>query len=469
MGSGMDNSPDLSPLARGCPMLRTMDRCNRSRGFALLRTGAALVAASALLGLAAGTRCHGSAASSRQAVPCARLFATNELPGGTLLADGDAAWTAGKLDSADSLYRRAWNEAGLRTDAAASLARLHRDANFRLACDESAIAEARAALNPSFLRYETAHFVILSDCTPDWSRTRGELLEETRRAFFRVVEKMGLPAYPHARKLVCILFNDHAQYRAFSRANDGLAAGWVAGYYATHSNRVVFYNDATSPMTAEARDRLKSSEDRLRDTRDQAARADRSRETDLAQRLHASADDMDKQIARQRAELGRHAAVCSTAKTIHEAVHLLAFNTGVQLRDRDYPFWLSEGLATSFETENAQNAFGPDRSPGTDIRQEKFRQICQGGKLLPLEELIGLGEVPGWDGETADTMYSLGHALFTFLFRYDPQALGRYVADLSDEPAGPIGRERQIELFTRHFGDLDAIEKRLAKMGRSGF
>ena len=104
---------------------------------------------------------------------------------------------------------------------------------------------------------------------------------------------------------------------------------------------------------------------------------------------------------------------------------------------------------------------------GTDLRLEKFRQMCRDGKLLPLEELIALGEVPGWDGETADTMYSLGHALFGYLFRSDAKGLGGYVADLSAEPAGVISRERQVELFTRHFGDLDAVEKRLAKMGRA--
>src|SRR5204863_3951950 len=128
-------------------------------------------------------------------------------------------------------------------------------------------------------------------------------------------------------------------------------------YYATLSNRIVFYNDATSPIYETARDRLQNYEKQARDTRTQAEEATRNLQQDLAARLHASADDLDRQIRRERSRLGERAAAHSTAKTIHEAVHLLAFNCGVQLPDRDYPFWLSEGLATSFETERPQDAF----------------------------------------------------------------------------------------------------------------
>jgi hypothetical protein len=448
-------------------MQQKMEHCKRSRGVALARAGAVVLAAVAgLLGLASsGHQPAGSRAG--------RIFAAPEQPQGQpaseLIDQGDAAWRAGQLDWADRLYRRALDDDQTRARASTSLQKLYRDTRFRLTADEAAIAETRRLLGESFVRFETSHFVILSDCSADWTRTRGELLEATRQAFFRVADKMGVPAAPHQIKLVCVLFNDHQRFREFARANDGLGAGWVAGYYATRSNRVVFYNDATSPMTAAAREQLKTYEEQLRDTQARADRADRDREAALAQRLHASAEDINRQITQQRQQLGRHTTACSTAKTIHEAVHLLAFNTGVQLRDRDYPFWLSEGLATGFETDNATNAFGPDRSPGTDLRLEKFRQMCRAGKLLPLQELVELGEVPAWDGETADTMYSLGHALFGCLFRADPKAMGAYMMDLNAEPAGPISRERQVELFTRHFGDLNSVQKRLINMGRASY
>ncbi|MEX2218104.1 MAG: DUF1570 domain-containing protein [Phycisphaerales bacterium] len=438
-----------------------MDRCARKYGPACARPAAALVAALSLIGAAP------LPAAPLDEEPVQRLHASAEhAPQADPIARGDAAAREGDLASADGIYREAWESMAYRQRATDALHRLHRHPSFTLSVDEGNIRRTLGQLGNEFVRYETAHFIVLSDCAPDWSRRRAELLEETRRAFFRITGKMNLPAYPHREKLVCILFNEHGKYRSFARANDGLAASWVAGYYATQSNRIVFYNDVTSPATAAARDRLQSSERRMKEFRDQAARAEAERHSDLAQRLHASADDMDKQIQAQHAQLGRHAAACSTAKTIHEAIHLLAFNTGAQLPDRDYPFWLSEGFATGFETEDAAAAFGPDRSGGTELRLERFREMCRQGRLLPLEELIGLGEVPGWDGDTAETMYSLGHVLFAQLYRQNPQRLGEYIQAFGRESAGRLSRERQIQLFTTYFGSVDAVERRLSRAGR---
>jgi Protein of unknown function (DUF1570) len=433
---------------------------------AYARSAAGLIGAAALFTLTAQAQPQPQFQARREGSPLLVIPKDASVPPAavtsSLLAEANAARDSGAFARADSLYRRAWENPSTRAQASELLQELHHRPGFVLPVDEAKIKATRRELGPEFLRYETAHFVILSDCSADWSRTRGELLEQTRQAFFQIAGKLHVPAYPHPEKLVCVLINDHERYQQFAKTSDGLSASWVAGYYATHSNRVVFYNDATSPTTAAARDRLSSYEKNLRDTRDRADRADHDQQSDLARRLHASADDMAKQIQQEKAELGKHAAACSVAKTIHEATHLLAFNTGLQLPDHDYPFWLSEGLATSFETEDANNAFGPDRSIGTASRRERFETMCREGKLLPLEELIGLGEVPGWDGETAETMYSLGHALFVNLYRTSPQQLGAYIMAISEGPSGQIGRERQVQLFARYFGSVDSVERRLA-------
>src|SRR4051812_18080278 len=397
--------PAASGLCSGRPMLQTMDRRNRKSGPACVKPAAPLIATLAIL---AATVVLGAAPEPPGEYRGRVVLGVAESahPSRSLSEEADAAWAGGDLPKADRLYRDAWADATQRDRAAEALHRLHREQGFRLPIDEETVRATLRTLGPGFSRYESAHFVVLSDCATEWSRKRGELLEETRRAFFRIADKMHIPACPPREKLVCILFKDHGHYRAFARANDGLSASWVAGYYATHSNRVVFYNDEDSPGTVAARERLSSDQQRARDFRDRASQADQDRQGDLARRLHASADDLDKQVHTQEEQLKRHAAACSTAKTIHEAIHLLAFNSGLQLPDRDYPFWLSEGLATGFETEDAGRAFGPDRAGGTESRMDRFRQMSREGKLLPLQELIGLGEVPGWDGETAETMYS---------------------------------------------------------------
>jgi hypothetical protein len=379
------------------------------------------------------------------------------------LAAGQRAAERGELAEADSAFRAAWADAATRDRAAAALSDLHRTPGFTLPVDEGSLSATSRLLGSTFTRTETPHFVILSDCPRDWTNSRGDLLERTRSQFFRVSERLALPAAPHRTKLLCVLFADHRQYQAFARAYDGLEARWVAGYYATLSNRVVFYNDATSPVYEAFRDRLQDFERRMRETRSKAEEADRLQQKDLATRLHASADDLNKQLERERSRLGERTAAHSTAKTIHEAVHLLAFNCGVQLPDRDYPFWLSEGLATAFETDRPTDAFGPDRTPGTGPRRDRFDELRRAGRLTPLAELVSISEVPDWDGDTADAMYGQAYALFTYLFRKEPAALGNYLKALSGQRPGRLTAERQLELFTEYFGDPADVARRLAR------
>lgn len=379
------------------------------------------------------------------------------------LALGDQALERGDLAGADAAYRAAWEDPAARERAALALRDLHRTPGFKLEADEAAVARTRRLLGETFERFDTPHFVILSDCSREWTQSRGDLLERTRTQFFRVCERMGLPAVPHRHKLVCVLFNDHRAYQVFARAYDGLEARWVAGYYATLSNRVVFYNDASSPAYESLRDRLQAYERQMREARTKAEEAVRNAQQDLALRLHASADDLDKQIQRERSRLGERAAAHSTAKTIHEAVHLLAFNCGVQLPDRDYPFWLSEGLATAFETHQADEAFGPDRALHVGPRRERFEELRREGRLAPIERLITISEVPQWDADTADAMYGQSYALFSHLYRENPRAIGAYLMALGAEPAGHLTAERQVELFRQAFGDPAEIGRRLAR------
>jgi hypothetical protein len=381
------------------------------------------------------------------------------------LLAGDRAVNQSDLSRADKAYREAWQDPFARHQAAQSLHRLHSLPGFVLSADEESIASTRRQLGPGFARTETDHFVILSDCPPGWVRIRAELLERTRTQVFRIAEQLEVPVYPHQHKLLCVLINDHGQYQAFARAHDGLEARWIAGYYATLSNRVVFYNDETSPAYQRQRSRLTGYEQQLRDARDKAEAAEREKQTDLALRLHGTADELDQRIRRERERLDQRATAYSLTKTIHEAVHLLSFNIGLQLPDRDYPFWLSEGLATAFENDNPGESFGPDR-PANPRRDARFHELRENGRMLSLHRLAGLGEVPGSDADTADAMYSQSHVLFTHLFQSSPEALGRFLRVLADEPPGRVSSERHIHLFREHFGDPAAVARRMVRDSR---
>jgi hypothetical protein len=381
--------------------------------------------------------------------------------GAEALKQARAAEAQADYALADELLRQAWTDPEARTEAAAELRSLYRVADIQRT-DEGVIRRTQSLLGQGFRRTDTEHFVILSDCAEEWTAARGRLLERTREQYFRVADGMKLAVFPHRAKLLCILFNDHEQYQGFARQHDGLEARWVAGYYATMTNRIVFYNDATSPAYSAVRDRIDTYEEQLRQTRSKAEEATRRRQSDLAKRLFTSADELERRIQRERSRIGKRAAAFSTAKTVHEAVHLLSFNTGMQLSDRDYPFWLSEGLATCFETEDAAGDFGPDHASGLGSRRERYGELERMGRLQPLETLITLTDVPGLDGDTAEAMYSQSHAVFSHLYARDAEAMGRYIGALAEEPSGRISAERHAELFRAYFGEPSGVESRMA-------
>jgi hypothetical protein len=386
-------------------------------------------------------------------------------PGGPMYV-GAGARARGDLAGADAAYRLAWRDPALRAEAASALQDLHRTPGFKLPVDETQVVTSAKLLGTGFRRSETPHFVVLSDCPPDWTQGRAQVLERTRDQFFRVAARMGAPVYPHKSKLLCILFARRDDYTAFARAHDGMEAGWIAGYYATLSNRIVFYNDSTSPAIAAADEKLDEAEGQVRTMRDKAGQAERDGKAAAAGQYRDRAEDLEHQVRQERGRLKRLAADSSTAKATHEATHLLAFNTGLQLADHEYPFWVSEGLATNFETDHPDSAFGPDRGNIRPDRRLRFDELRESGKLLPLADLVARVEAPSGDAETADAMYSEAAVLFSTLYARDPRAIGAFLDDLATEPATHLSAERALRAFLARFGDPEPIERRMLRKPR---
>ncbi len=365
---------------------------------------------------------------------------------------------AGLRDAGDTGPAPAWRAEDPRTRA------FPRDfaerASGRLTVDERAVAQTLASLGDEFRRSETTHFVILSDCPAEWTWSRAALLERARHQFFRAAQRLHIKPAEHPGKLLCVLINDHERFRAFGRAQDGLDAGWVAGYYAASTNRIVFYNDAVSPEYAQVWKQLADYDGQVRDARRRAEEARAAGREDTAHRLDLAAEDLAERVDRERVRLHKQAADFSTAKTIHEAVHLLAFNTGLQRRDADYPFWLSEGFAASFETQNPDAAFGPDRG-GSAARRARLKELVDRGEAPRVADLVMLSRTVLLEADAADAMYAMSTVLFEHLYRRERTALSLYLKALGDQAPRRLTPQQHRELFSRHFGDPDAIERRV--------
>jgi hypothetical protein len=316
-------------------------------------------------------------------------------------------------------------------------------------------------LGPGFARTNTPHFVILSDCDRRWVQARADLLERTRTQFLRVANKLRLDPCPPSVRLVCILFNRRDAYLSFAMARDGMKSPWMVGYYSWRGNRVVYYNEASNEAFLAARDRITKARLDVREARESARQARNAENAELADRYSAAADELESRIREEDARVSALVETAGASTTIHEAVHLLAFNTGVQRRDRDYPFWLSEGLATAFQTEFPRAAFGPDRS--ASMQWAPPAPSPPEAPMRPIAELITIIDSGTLDSAAVGTLYRQSQALFAHLYGKDGHAIAGYIEALNARPPGRWTPAQHAALFTEHFGDPDRIQSRMVR------
>ena len=376
------------------------------------------------------------------------------------LARGAQFEMGGRLADADAAYRRSWWTPEVRDEAARAMRLLHDRSDFDLPVDEDAVTETLRQLGPGYKRTETRHFVILSNCSRNWTAARSRLLERAYHEFYRVMDRMGYPAHPPKQKLLSVLINEHSEYERFARTADGVNAGWVAGYYAGLSNRVVLYDDMTGPAFEAAFAQLDQFRAQAKQADAESRMAMRTGDKQRAKALKDRATDLRRHEKKERRRIEKEARQASESKMIHEAIHLIAFNSGVQSRAHEYPFWLTEGLAMAFETNQPRAAFGPGSRRGS-IRNEDFDQCGSDGRAIPLAELVGVSEATGETSERAETLYCQTSALFERLYDEDRNAVATLFERYLEQPAGDLSPQRHLALFASQIGEPALVEARL--------
>ena len=254
------------------------------------------------------------------------------------------------------------------------------------------------------------------------------------------------------------LFADHDDYVAYGLKYDNAQLGWAAGYYSTKTNRITFYDERQSPQFEQVKQKITE----LNGAADQLRQAIR---TAAGQNNHALVTEYRRQLESVSKQANwyrnRHEAISqigNASKTVHEAVHQLSFNSQLQSRRVFYPFWLSEGLATNFETDNPARAFGPLHP--NDWRKNALRDAESKDKLVPLKTLVAVGRPDTTDAYSLDVMYNQSWALFGYLFRYEREALDTYLREIKNTPAEIRDGATLRKEFVDAFGDLDLLQTR---------
>lgn len=269
-----------------------------------------------------------------------------------------------------------------------------------------------AELPPGFDLLVTKHYVICFDTSRAYAQWCGALFERLHEGFQNFWTQAALDVRPPSRPLIVVIFADRHRYEAFAARDLGAAADRVVGYYNLLSNRVTTFDLTGSDL--------------------------------LARKTATSAGRAGLEI------LARPEASGLVATLVHEATHQMSFNCTMHRRLAPVPLWVSEGIATYFETpdlasQRGWRGIGMVNKP----RLEKFLATQRGGALEPIVS----GDEPFRRADDAIEAYARAWALTYFLIQTQKPAFVAYLQTLAcKEPFSDDSPEQRQQDFVKAFG-----------------
>jgi hypothetical protein len=332
--------------------------------------------------------------------------------GGVLLLTPDGAlWPLPKVGTDDGSSTVPKEEMISRRSDDKPFAPLSRDA----------LAKQLTSELPGFKIHKTQNFLIAYNTSSAYAQWVGSLFERLHGAFYNYWTRRGAQLHEPEFPLVAVVFGSKQSYADYSRAELGNTTDSIIGYYSMRSNRMTMY-DLTGLEEANAGERTSP--------------------------------------ARINQILSQPDAERTVATIVHEATHQLAFNSGLQVRYADIPFWVSEGIAIYFETPDLQSTKGWRNIGGVNrVNLFNFRKYLQSRPSGSLEALL-CEDKRFRDAATANDAYAEAWALNYFLLRTRGEAYVKYLKLLAEQsPLANVERHERLKQFKQFFGeDLTALE-----------
>jgi hypothetical protein len=284
-----------------------------------------------------------------------------------------------------------------------------------------------AELPAGFAVHRTRHYVVCFNTSRDYAKWAAGLFERLHEAFLNAWSHAGLAVHEPTQPLVVVIFADRRDYEAFADRDIGSAADRVVGYYNLLTNRVMTYD-----LTA----------------------------TDAAGwRPPGGRRGLD--------VLAQPESALLVSTLVHEATHQMAFNCGMHRRLAPVPLWVSEGIATYFETPDLRNRDGW-RGLGVvnRTRLKGFRAAHRPGDIAAVVSADDRFR----DADTAVAAYATAWALTWFLVETRKEQFVAYLATLADrQPLTEYPAADRIADFVAAFGiapnELEApLERHMARV-----
>lgn len=272
-------------------------------------------------------------------------------------------------------------------------------------------------MGPGFQSLVSERYVLCTNASEPYAKWCAALLERLATAFRAYWKQRGFPTIDPPFPLVAIVFQRQTQFAEFATVDAGPDVATVPGYFSIPTNRIVL------------RDLTESS-------RGQPVR---------------SAEEIEQRLG---------TAQYNVATMIHEATHQIAFNSGLHTRLADNPLWLTEGMATFFETPDLRSKTGWNTAGKVNRpRLQRFKEFLAQRRATDSLETLVKNDVRMTNSETAEDAYAESWALTYFLMRKEAAAYVKYLTQISrKEPLEQATMDQRLTEFQAAFGDLRRLD-----------
>ncbi|MDA0837884.1 MAG: DUF1570 domain-containing protein [Planctomycetota bacterium] len=336
----------------------------------------------------------------------------------------------------------------------------------RLPSNNEAEAKLESELGQKFNVVRTQHFRIAYDTDSSFADNRGQLFESVYRAFYGFFEKRNFPLKTMQDRMEVVLFDSHSDFLNYARKRSPMLES-SAGFYSPMENRVAFFNSLNAAGYEQQRQAILEAEARIKNQRKELSNSRATKftftDSDGNRKVVSKSGAMnlmakeERKVRDQRRKLTSYYKNENVTTTVHECLHQLAFNLGVQEMKGDVPKWIGEGLATFFETAS----YGSLLQIGqvNKERLEFYHRIRQAGPLIPMEVMVGRDEIydlssPG----AASAAYAQGWGMVHYFFEKKEKEFLQFLQMLNKKN-GNSDPPVRIRDFEAAFGNLKNIEQ----------
>ncbi len=293
----------------------------------------------------------------------------------------------------------------------------------------------REGLGETFSTKYTPHFVVFYNADEKLVRDFIHRLEATFKSVYMLCERTGVKLKKPKEKLVVIYCKDFSDYNdaCVLLTGQSVPPGAAGLYYRFPFNFSLFFDFKTSPQMLQYVQQAEQLQREAREAQDRNEKRAKSRE---ARWWH-------NRITTEQQKTNREVVQ-------HELAHQCLFNFGFHTLEARNPIWLSEGMATQFETPPGKSGAGLGAI--NQARLGTLRDMID--KQPPDLKTFILRLEASRSIEVEE--YAISWGLVNYLLKKHKREFPDFVkavADRSMEDSLTPGGD--LELFEKHFGKID--------------